>query len=325
MNLATLLELMLAVALLAGAALAVLLYPSMERAGKIDRRLDSAMPRRRRSARESDARVRPAPASGAMGRLQDIAMSLLAFRESSLRQARSLLLRAGYADPGALTKYLLAKLLLPLAGLAIGTAGGLALGYKDESLVFVVGLFTLIGLRAPEFYLSNRVKERVEAAERGLPDAIDLLVICVESGLGIDQSLERVSREIGSNHRILAYELSLTVADLVILPDRSQAWENLIARIGFPQLRNVVSVLRQAERAGTEVGPALRVVAAELRKERMLVAKQKAAKLPVKITFPLIALLLPAMFLVILGPAGLAFADAIASFGDMSVARGLRP
>ena len=167
----------------------------------------------------------------------------------------------------------------------------------------VAALF--IGLKAPEIYLSNVTQKRQLSITRAFPDALDLLLICVESGMSIEQSFRKVSEEIGNQSIPLAEELMLATAELSYLSERRQAYENLARRTGLDSVKSVCTALSQSERYGTPVGQAMRVLAQEFRDQRMTQAEQKAAALPPKLTVPMILFFLPALFVVILGPAGI--------------------
>ena len=163
-----------------------------------------------------------------------------------------------------------------------------------------VGLF---GYFLPGILLDNQRQKRQKEMMKTYPDALDLLSICVESGMSIEQSFNRVSSEIGSQSIALTEEFQLTTAELSYLGDRRQAFENFANRTGLAAVRAITSALAQAERYGTPIGQALRVIGQESRDERMSRAEQKAASLPAKLTVPMIVFFLPALFIVLLGPA----------------------
>ncbi len=164
---------------------------------------------------------------------------------------------------------------------------------------------TYIGLKAPEIYLSNTIAKRQLSIKRAFPDALDLLLICVESGMSIEQSFRKVSEEIGNQSIPLAEELMLATAELSYLSERRQAYENLSNRTGLADVKSVCTALTQSERYGTPIGQAMRVLAQEFRDNRMTEAEKKAAALPPKLTVPMILFFLPVLFVVILGPAGI--------------------
>ncbi len=160
-----------------------------------------------------------------------------------------------------------------------------------------------LGIKAPEIYLSNTTSKRQFSMRRAFPDALDLLLICVESGMSIELAFRKVSVEIGSQSVPLAEELALCTAELSYLAERRQAYENLAARTGLESVKSVSTALIQAERYGTPLGTALRTLAQESRDQRMNEAEKKAAALPPKLTVPMILFFLPVLFVVILTPA----------------------
>ncbi len=161
----------------------------------------------------------------------------------------------------------------------------------------------LAGFYAPNVFISNLITHRQESIKRAFPDSLDLLLICVESGMSIEAAFDRVGAEIGAQSVEMAEEMSLTKAELSYLQDRSHAYQNLAKRTGLPGVKAVATSLMQAERYGTPLGTALRVMAQENRDMRMAEAEKKAAALPPKLTVPMIAFFLPVIFVVILGPA----------------------
>jgi tight adherence protein C len=161
------------------------------------------------------------------------------------------------------------------------------------------------GFYAPIVYVSNRATKRKASIQRAWPDALDLTLICVESGMSVEAAFRRVAEEIGAQSVELAEELVLTNAELSFLQERRQAYENLAARTGLDTVKSVTQALIQAERYGTPVAHALRVLSAESRDMRMNAAEKKAAALPPKLTVPMILFFLPVLFAVILGPAGI--------------------
>jgi tight adherence protein C len=162
-----------------------------------------------------------------------------------------------------------------------------------------------LGMQSPNLYLKNQIQRRQLQIKRAFPDALDLLLICVESGMSVEAAFRKVSEEIGSQSVALAEELTLTTAELSYLPERRQAYDNLAQRTGLEGVRAVCIALQQAERHGTPLGTTLRVLAQENRDMRMAEAEKKAAGLPPKLTVPMIVFFLPVLFVVILGPAAI--------------------
>jgi tight adherence protein C len=176
----------------------------------------------------------------------------------------------------------------------------------DQPLPIKIGIClaaTYVGMQVPNFFLKNKIQKRNQSINRAFPDALDLLLICVESGMSAEMAFRRVSQEIGTQSIALAEELMLLTAELSYLPDRRQAYENLARRIDLESVRSVCLALQQAERYGTPMATALRVLAQENRDMRMSEAEKKAAGLPPKLTVPMILFFLPVLFVVILGPA----------------------
>jgi tight adherence protein C len=163
--------------------------------------------------------------------------------------------------------------------------------------------------KAPDIWLKNKVTKRSHAVRKGLPDALDLLVICAEAGLTVDAAFGRVAKELGKAYPELGDEFGLTAIELGFLAERRNAFENLAMRVDLEAVRGVVTTMIQTEKYGTPLASALRVLSAEFRNERMMRAEEKAARLPAIMTVPLILFILPTLFVVILGPAACAISD----------------
>jgi tight adherence protein C len=216
---------------------------------------------------------------------------------------------AGFRGQNPLTRFLFFRLVLPFVFLAAAAVYVYGLGALDEQpgfiKMFVCVLAAYAGFYAPVLYVSNRASKRRQSIQLAWPDALDLMLICVEAGMSIEAAFKRVSEEIGSQSVALAEELVLTNAELSFLSERRQAYENLANRTGVEAVKSVAQALIQAERYGTPIGQALRVLANESREMRMNLAEKKAAALPPKLTVPMILFFLPVLFVVILGPAGI--------------------
>jgi tight adherence protein C len=213
---------------------------------------------------------------------------------------------AGYRGQAPLVVFLFARLVLPLILFTAALFYLLAAAPLDQPTglkVLIAMLLASIGFYAPNLYVSNVVAKRQTSIRRAWPDALDLLLICVESGMSAEAAFRKVSEEIGARSVPLAEELTLTTAELAYLPERRQAYENLGARTGLEPVKSVMTALIQAERYGTPLGQALRVLAQESRDQRMILAEKKAAALPPKLTVPMIVFFLPVLFGVIIGPA----------------------
>ena len=216
---------------------------------------------------------------------------------------------AGFRGQNPLTKFLFFRLVLPFVGFAIGAVYVFVLGGLPDQppliKLIVCIFFAYAGFYAPVLYVSNRASKRKESIQKAWPDALDLMLICVESGMSVEAAFRRVADEIGAQSVELAEEFVLTNAELSFLQERKQAYENLAARTGLDSVKSVSQALIQAERYGTPVAHALRVLSAESRDMRMNAAEKKAAALPPKLTVPMILFFLPVLFAVILGPAGI--------------------
>lgn len=173
--------------------------------------------------------------------------------------------------------------------------------------VFAGVLF--LSYKGPEIYISNKATKRTKEVQTGLPDALDLLVICAEAGLTVDATFNRVAKELGRAYPELGDEFALTSIELSFLNERKMAFNNLAYRVNLEAVKGVVTTMIQTERYGTPLASALRVLSAEFRNERMMRAEEKAARLPAIMTIPLILFILPTLFVVILGPAASSISD----------------
>lgn len=220
--------------------------------------------------------------------------------------AKQQLAMAGFRGPQAEIAFLFFRLVMPIV---MFTGAGLwaFLIWETDQPPLIKGCVALggafAGIKAPEIFLRNVIGKRQQSMRLAFPDSLDLLLICVESGMSIEQAFRRVAQEIGIQSIPLAEELSLTTAELSFLPHRRMAYENLSARTGMDMVKSVCTALVQAEKYGTPLGQALRVLAQEGRDERMNQAEKKAAALPPKLTVPMILFFLPVLLIVILIPA----------------------
>ena len=275
---------------------------------KLDKRMKSvASERERIRAREreklnSSRRIRYEP-KAYMKRITD---SFNAERWLGTDKAKVQMLMAGFRGAQAEIAFRFFRLIAPVLFFLVGT-----------TYIFFIASFTWSitikfaaaigcaygGLKAPEIFIANTIKKRQQSLSRSFPDAMDLLLICVESGMSIEAAFRKVGTEIGIQSVPLAEELTLTTAELSFLPERRTAYENLAKRTGIDSIKQIVTVLTQAERYGTPLGHALRVLGQESRDNRLLLAEQKAASLPPKLTVPMIIFFLPVLFAVILTPA----------------------
>lgn len=226
------------------------------------------------------------------------------WRQSRIRRR---LVHAGYREERALHIYLAMKVILALAvplliALPIILVGKSPTSQPATSVVFMV-MMALLGYFLPDLYLVSRSNERRLRFVEGFPDAMDMLVVCVEAGLGLDAAIQRVGKEIGVAHKELGEELNLVSLELRAGKSREESLRSLGDRTGVEQVQSLASILIQAEHFGTSIATALREHAVEMRTIRMQNAKERAAKLPVKLVFPIMFFIFPALFLVILGPA----------------------
>ena len=234
-------------------------------------------------------------------------------QEDQLKKTQIQLMQAGIRAKDLAYFIILARFVLPVV---VGIAVVLGLYVFDMMpdwgwfKRYAVTAFALVGsYKAPDIWLKNRVTKRSHAVRKGLPDALDLLVICAEAGLTVDAAFGRVAKELGKAYPELGDEFGLTAIELGFLNERRQAFENLAVRVDLEAVRGVVTTMIQTEKYGTPLASALRVLSAEFRSERMMRAEEKAARLPAIMTVPLILFILPTLFIVILGPASCSISD----------------
>jgi tight adherence protein C len=216
------------------------------------------------------------------------------------------LARAGYRGQGHLTTYLFMRFVTPFvaAVVAIVYFSFLMPGQRPLFLNVVYALGVgIVGSYLPVLLLRNATNKRQTSIRRAWPDCLDLMLLCVEAGMSVELAFKRVAKEVGQQSPPLAEELTLTTAELAFLDDRAKAYDNLGKRTGLDNVKSVMTALVQADRYGTSVGQALRVMAEEGREQRMMEAEKKAAALPPKLTVPLIVFFLPVLFIVIISPA----------------------
>ncbi len=223
-----------------------------------------------------------------------------------------MLRQAGYRGQNPVFVFLTLRLAMPLLMFALAGLYVFVIIRLEQPLFIKLGIVlgvSYLGYYAPAIYVKNQIGKRQKSIRRAWPDGLDLLLICVESGMGIESAFRKVSEEIGVQSPALAEELSLTTAELSYLQDRRKAYENLGERTGLEGVRGVVTSLIQAEKYGTPVGQSLRVLAQENRDMRMSEAEKKAAALPPKLTVPMILFFLPVLFAVIITPAAIQVAN----------------
>ncbi|KZL24324.1 type II secretion system F family protein [Pseudovibrio sp. WM33] len=213
---------------------------------------------------------------------------------------------AGYRGSSPLYSYLFMQIMLPIGFFILAfvyLAAILKLDVPVLGVLCISLLFSAIGFYAPSIFVQNQISKRQETIRLAWPDAMDLMLICVESGMSIEAAFKKVAEEIGAQSAALAEELVLANAELSYLDERKRAYQNLAERTGLDGVKNVVIALTQAERYGTPIGNALRVLSDENRQARMQEAERKAAGLPPKLTVPMMLFFMPVLFIVIIGPA----------------------
>ena len=249
-------------------------------------------------------------------RMRQMLSSLKVLQEDQIKVAQQKLAQAGIRRKDLAVAVIFSRLVGPIV-----LGGGVALwlygmgGLADWTTLKRFGVFaaaTIGGYKAADIYLNNLIQKRTDAIRKGLPDALDLLVICAEAGLTVDSAFNRVAKELGRGFPELGDEFALTAIELGFLTERRMAFENLAYRVNLDSVKGVVTTMIQTEKYGTPLASALRVLSAEFRNERMMRAEEKAARLPAIMTVPLILFILPTLFIVILGPAACSIGDAFA-------------
>ena len=251
--------------------------------------------------------------NAAADKVRGILSNFKMLQDEQVKKTQQKLMQAGIRNKELAFFIIAARFVAPLV---LGAVAVLALYVFDltpdwgflKKYMAVAG--TLVGsYKAPDIWLKNKITKRSDAIRKGLPDALDLLVICAEAGLTVDAAFNRVAKELGKAYPELGDEFGLTAIELGFLAERRQAFENLSQRVDLEAVRGVVTTMIQTEKYGTPLASALRVLSAEFRNERMMRAEEKAARLPAIMTVPLILFILPTLFIVILGPAACAISD----------------
>jgi tight adherence protein C len=227
-------------------------------------------------------------------------------------EARALLVQAGYRGQAPYITFLFFRLVVPAVMLVASLVYVFLVIKLEQPTSIKLGICiaaTYFGMYMPNLFIKNKIQKRQLSIRRAFPDALDLMLICVEAGMSIEAAFRKVAQEIGSQSITLAEELTLTTAELSYLQERRQAYENLARRTNIDGVKSVCMALQQAERYGTPMGQTLRVMAQENRDMRMSEAEKKAAALPPKLTVPMILFFLPVLFIVILGPAAIRVMD----------------
>jgi len=280
-----------------------------------ERRLEQVVQRKESLRQQALAARRSSRGLAAVGLMREAVTRLNLLRSRHAADARDMLVQAGIRSRDAMIGFLFARISLPfLFGIM------LLADTKVFHLVPITPAFdfvppmigVLLGFYAPTIYLRNAAAKRAKQLQLSLPDGLDLMVICAEAGLSLDAALIRVSRELGNGSPELAEELAITAAELTFLPDRRMAFDNLNTRTNSEGIRAVVNTLQQTAKFGTPLAQSLRVLASEMRTARMTRAEEKAARLPALLTVPMILFILPTLFIVLLGPAGIGIIDTFA-------------
>lgn len=249
----------------------------------------------------------------AADKVRNVLSSLKMLQDEQVVKAQSKLMQAGIRSKDLAFVVIFARFVLPVVLGGFVIVGVYVLDWFPEwgdikKYLFVAG--SLIGCyKAPDIWLGNKISKRSSAIRKGLPDALDLLVICAEAGLTVDAAFNRVAKELSKAYPELGDEFALTSIELGFLTDRRTAFENLAKRIDLEAVRGVVTTMIQTEKYGTPLASALRVLSAEFRNQRMMRAEEKAARLPAIMSVPLILFILPTLFIVILGPAACSLSD----------------
>lgn len=246
-------------------------------------------------------------------KMKDSLGRLNVLQESQIQAIQQKMAHAGYRNKEWAVLIIVARAVLPLV---IGLAMGLLIYWVDfwpdwgpMKRLAVFGGSVLLSYKGPEIFLKNKATKRTKEIQKGLPDALDLLVICAEAGLTVDAAFNRVAKELGRAYPELGDEFALTAIELSFLNERKMAFNNFAYRVNLEAVKGVVTTMIQTERYGTPLASALRVLSAEFRNERMMRAEEKAARLPAIMTVPLIVFILPTLFVVILGPAACSISD----------------
>ena len=258
-------------------------------------------------------------------RMKDTLQKLRVLQDSQLAVVQQKLAQAGIRKKEWAVAIIFGRMVLPIVlGLAAATLVFWTntfpeWGFFKRFMTFAVAVG--LGYKGPDLFVQNLIGKRTAAIRKGLPDALDLLVICAEAGLTIDAAFNRVAKELGRAYPELGDEFSLTAIELSFLTERRMAFENLAYRVDLESVKGVVTTMIQTERYGTPLASALRVLSAEFRNERMMRAEEKAARLPAIMTVPLILFILPVLFIVILGPAACSISDAFSAKGPVNGGR----
>ena len=303
---------------IAAAAMVLAIYAAVSIKDPMSKRVKTLNARReelkagiiKQSARKRQSLVRR---NDTTDKLKDTLATMKVLQESQVKAIQHLLAQAGYRNKELAVAVIFARMVLPIV---LGFIAVVVIYWLDffphwGSMKRFMAFAAMVaaGYKGPELFLKNKIKKRTDSIRKGLPDALDLLVICAEAGLTVDAAFNRVAKELGRAYPELGDEFALTAIELSFLTERRQAFENFAYRVALDSVKGVVTTMIQTERYGTPLASALRVLSAEFRNERMMRAEEKAARLPAIMTVPLILFILPVLFIVILGPAACAISD----------------
>ncbi|HEY1985211.1 MAG TPA: type II secretion system F family protein [Terracidiphilus sp.] len=235
--------------------------------------------------------------------------NLLPKSKAEVSVVRQRLIRAGFRNDSAVKMFYGLKVLVPLLLAILAFATGLA----DQNPFMVYTMVLALGFLGPDFWLGRRIKARQKKIRRGLPDVLDLLIICIEAGLSLDMATSRTSAELMRAQPDLCDELGIVVLEQRAGRPRQDAWRNLAERTDVDSLRSLVSILIQAEQFGTSIAKTLRIQADTLRTQRVQMVEEQAAKTSTKLVFPLVLFIFPSLFLVVLGPAVILMMESFAT------------
>jgi tight adherence protein C len=294
-------------------------YAGLFASDPMQKRVKSLVERREQlkvgiTASTSKKRAKLVRSSDATDRIRNWLSSMKVLQEDQIKVAQQRLAQAGIRRKELAVVIIFSRIVLPIVlGGGMGTYLFIFDGLSDWTTFKRFGLFagaTILGYKAADIYIQNLITKRTDEIRKGLPDALDLMIICAEAGLTVDTAFNRVAKELGRGYPELGDEFALTAIELGFLTERRMAFENLAYRVNLDAIKGVVTTMIQTEKYGTPLASALRVLSAEFRNDRMMRAEEKAARLPAIMTIPLILFILPTLFIVILGPAACSIGDA---------------
>lgn len=297
------------ISLLAAGSFAAFALPFLQKSEKKER-FKSVIEKRRKdlfiAARESDVNIVKTDTPSAKDSIASFYKVQQMAGEMG-EQVRSKLLRAGIRDPKAPFKFMIAQILIPvfLCTFTMMILSGSEKEIAPAMTLLIIFGAAVIGYKLPDVLVKNQALKRQEEINLAFPDSLDMMLICVQGGIGLEQTIDRVAQEVAEHSDVLAEELGILSAEMAMLNDRRQALQDFARRVGSGGAKSFATALIQAEQYGTSISQAMRVMSDELRDMRMAAAEQKAASLPPKLTVPMILCFLPALFIVILGPAGI--------------------